>query len=115
MEIGGHTVNHPILASLDHSEARREIAEGREALENIIRSPVRLFAYPNGKPSQDYRLDHVRMVKDLGFEGAVSTAGGVARCGDDLYQLPRFTPWDKARLRFTLRMAKNMLRTPRTL
>lgn len=110
METGGHTVNHPILARLDPAAARAEIANGKEALEAIIRAPVRFFAYPNGKPGQDYLADHVRMVKNLGFEAAVSTAWGAARSGSDLYQLPRFTPWDRGRVRFMLRMAQNMTR-----
>jgi peptidoglycan/xylan/chitin deacetylase (PgdA/CDA1 family) len=110
MEIGGHTVSHPILACLDAGAARDEIANGKEALESIIRGPVRLFAYPNGKPGQDYLSDHVGMVKDLGFEAAVSTAWGAARTGSDFYQLPRFTPWDRGRDRFLLRMTQNMLR-----
>jgi hypothetical protein len=50
------------------------------------------------------------MVKDLGFEAAVSTAWGAARTGSDFYQLPRFTPWDRGRDRFLLRMTQNMLR-----
>ena len=54
MEIGGHTVNHPILARTEDVMARAEIANGKEVLESIIRSPVRTFAYPNGKPRQDY-------------------------------------------------------------
>jgi hypothetical protein len=54
------------------------------------------------------------MVKDLGFDAAVSTAHGAAMTGVDLYQLPRFTPWDRGQVRFTLRMAQNMLKTVET-
>jgi peptidoglycan/xylan/chitin deacetylase (PgdA/CDA1 family) len=114
MEIGGHTANHPILASMENNAARAEIADGKEMLENIIHAPVRFFAYPNGKPGRDYLSDHVRMVKDLGFDAAVSTAHGAAMTGVDLYQLPRFTPWDRGQVRFTLRMAQNMLKTVET-
>lgn len=114
MEIGGHTVNHPILARVENSTARSEIASGKEVLENIIRAPVRAFAYPNGKPGQDYVSDHVQMVKDLGFEAAVSTSHGAARNSSDLYQLPRFGPWDQDQFRFTLRMAQNMIKNIET-
>jgi peptidoglycan/xylan/chitin deacetylase (PgdA/CDA1 family) len=114
MEIGGHTANHPILASMENNAARAENADGKEMLENIIHAPVRFFAYPNGKPGRDYLSDHVRMVKDLGFDAAVSTAHGAAMTGVDLYQLPRFTPWDRGQVRFTLRMAQNMLKTVET-
>jgi hypothetical protein len=109
MEIGGHTVNHPILARTEDSVASAEIANGKEMLEGIIRAPVRIFAYPNGKPERDYMRQHPEMVKHLGFDAAVSTAHGTATPGGDVYQLPRFTPWDRSDLRFTLRMARNML------
>jgi len=115
MEIGGHTVNHPILARTEGTMAREEIANGKEALENIIRSPVRAFAYPNGRPGQDYLSEHVQMVRDLGFEAAVSTSRGAARNSSDIYQLPRIGPWDQEKLRFTLRMAQNMLKNPETI
>src|SRR5690606_28857355 len=110
MEIGGHTVNHPILAKLDSKIAMEEIASNREILVNTIHAPVQAFAYPNGKPRQDYLQEHVRMVKKLGFETAVSTQWGVAGLNSDLFQLPRFTPWDKNQMGCTLRMAQNIIR-----
>ena len=49
------------------------------------------------------------MVKELGFEAAVTTAWGVSRRSSDRHQLPRFTPWDRGRLAFGLRLAKNLV------
>ena len=111
MDIGGHTVLHPILARLPSDQARDEIIRGKERLEGIIGEPVRLFAYPNGKPDSDYKREHVAMVKELGFEGAVSTSWGAQRKNEDFFQLPRFTPWDQSRLRFILRLARNLAST----
>jgi peptidoglycan/xylan/chitin deacetylase (PgdA/CDA1 family) len=111
MEIGGHTVTHPILSCLDMPRAREEIANGKAALEHLIDAPVRLFAYPNGKPRQDYLLDHVNLVKEVGFDAAVSTAWGVAHPGSDYFQLPRFTPWYKDPSWFVLGMLRNCLNT----
>jgi peptidoglycan/xylan/chitin deacetylase (PgdA/CDA1 family) len=108
IEIGGHTVSHPILAGLDAAQARREMAEGKERLEQIVGKPLRLFAYPNGRPGTDYRPEHVQALKSLGFAGAVSTAPGVARSDRDPYQIPRFTPWDRSATRFALRLAANL-------
>jgi peptidoglycan/xylan/chitin deacetylase (PgdA/CDA1 family) len=108
MDIGGHTVNHPILAKLPPTKASAEIADGKQALEDIIGEPVRLFAYPNGKPGTDYLAEHVAMIRDLGFEGAVSTAWGTGKNTNDVFQLPRFSPWDRTPLRFALRMARNL-------
>lgn len=108
MAIGGHTVNHPILCSVADDEARREIARNKHRLEELLQAPVNLFAYPNGKPDKDYRARHAAMVRDAGYRAAVTTAPGVARCGADPMQLPRFTPWDRQALRFGLRLVGNM-------
>jgi peptidoglycan/xylan/chitin deacetylase (PgdA/CDA1 family) len=105
MQIGAHTVTHPILAQIPLDRAREEIAAGRAGLEKIIGAPVRLFAYPNGKPMRDYRREHAALTRELGFDAAVSTARGAASAGDDLYQIPRFTPWDRPNWRFGLRLA----------
>ncbi|MEO8304477.1 MAG: polysaccharide deacetylase family protein [Betaproteobacteria bacterium] len=110
MEIGAHTVSHPILLNQCAEDAQTEIVDGKNALEKIIDAAVRLFAYPNGIPGQDYLADHVRMVRAAGYRGAVSTAWGAARSGDDIFQVPRFTPWDTAMWRFGLRLAQNIRR-----
>lgn len=111
MEIGAHTVNHPILASLAAHEAEYEIGEGRRRLQAIIDAPIDVFAYPNGRPGQDYGPSHVGMVKSLGFRGAVSTAPGVGQTGDDLFQLPRFTPWGRNLGIWGARLALNQRNT----
>ena len=108
MQIGAHTCNHPILARLPDAAARQEILDGKAALESIVAAPVSLFAYPNGKPSKDYLAAHTRMVKEAGFSAAVSTAHGVSTSASDLYQLPRFTPWNRSRTRFGLSLLANL-------
>ena len=108
MDVGGHTVSHPILAQVGINEARREMQAGKDALEEITGGEVTLFAYPNGRPGVDYLREHVSMVKELGFKGAVSTARGVASPGADPYQIPRFTPWDKVPWQFGLRLGMNL-------
>jgi peptidoglycan/xylan/chitin deacetylase (PgdA/CDA1 family) len=109
MGIGAHTVKHPILANLSEAAARREIADGRDALEGLVGQPVKLFAYPNGKPNVDYRVAHVDMVRRLGFTAAASTACGAARDAHSLFELPRFTPWDRTPRRYGARLARNLL------
>jgi peptidoglycan/xylan/chitin deacetylase (PgdA/CDA1 family) len=108
MEIGGHTVNHPILASLPLEQARQEIAAGKARLEDIVQAPVGTFAYPNGRPGQDYKPEHVQLARECGFTTAVSTTWGAASVHTDSFQLPRFTPWDRKRWAFALRMARNL-------
>lgn len=107
MEIGGHTVSHPILSALDPDEARWEILDGKNALEALTGKPIVLFAYPNGKPGRDYSDDHKKLLPDLGFKAAVSTHWGVSTSATDIWQLPRFTPWDRKPAGFMLRMIRN--------
>jgi len=113
IEIGAHTVSHPILATLPDAEAQREIGQGKRELESLLDRPVGLFAYPNGRPQTDYLATHVKMVKEAGFDAAVSTTWGASGQGSDLFQLPRFTPWDEQVSRFNLRLVKNLFVRPR--
>lgn len=110
MQIGAHTVNHPILARLGPAEAAREIGDSKRQLEAITGARVPLFAYPNGRHGDDYDDATVALVRDAGFEAAVATTWGAARRDSDRFQLPRFTPWDRGRLRFGARLAGNLLR-----
>ncbi len=109
MEIGGHTVHHPILRTLPDDVAEREIREGRARLESLIDAPVTSFAYPNGGPDRDYDLRHVAMVKASGFSAAVSTARGVVTTQADRHQLPRFSPWDRHATRWVMRLLHKRL------
>lgn len=106
IEIGAHTMTHPILARIPESTARDEIVQSRQRLEAITGQPVLSFAYPNGRPVRDYASEHVRAVRDAGFELAVSTSWGAATVQSDPFQIPRIAPWDKSPLRYAARMVK---------
>lgn len=109
MQIGAHTVNHPILAKLDAREAADEISRSRDVLQGLLGEKVGLFAYPNGKPGTDYLPEvHPGIVRELGFDAAVSTRWAAARRGEDVFQIPRFTPWDRQRTKFGLRLLRNL-------
>jgi peptidoglycan/xylan/chitin deacetylase (PgdA/CDA1 family) len=108
MEIGGHTHRRPILAKLGDKAARDEIAQGKGWLEDAIGERIRLFAYPNGKPGADYLPAQANIVRELGFDAAVSTQPGVSTASTDPYQLARFTPWDTSPTAYTARLLKNL-------
>ena len=109
MTIGGHTHTHPILNRLDIDSAREDIALNRRLLGALIGHEPTVFAYPNGRPTRDYGPEHVRLLKELGYRSAVSTAWGVASKACDPYQLPRFSPWDDNPRRLVMRLFKNAL------
>ena len=105
--IGAHTLSHPILAETPDAVAAEEISASKRVLEEMTGQPVTLFAYPNGRPGRDYGDGHVQMVKDAGFQAAVSTRWAPAMRDSDPFQLPRFTPWDVTPGRFLARLLAN--------
>lgn len=106
VEIGAHTISHPILTSLDDDSARLEITGGKQELEEILGKPVRLFAYPNGKVGKDFDQRHVGMAREAGYAAAFTTAVGAATGRHDLFQLPRSRPWDRTPSMFALRLLR---------
>jgi len=107
MEIGGHTHNHPILANLDKQSAVEEIQHNKRILEDIIGEKITSFAYPNGKPGKDFLPEHSEIISEAGYKIALSTSPGVSTSNMNQLQLPRFTPWDKTKEKFLLRLALN--------
>lgn len=110
MQIGAHTVSHPILRTLDPMAMREEMVQSKRHLESLLQEPVQLFAYPNGKWGVDFDAQAAHLARELGFRAAVSTDWGSANARTDPFRIPRFTPWDRSPLRFGLRMAANLRR-----
>jgi peptidoglycan/xylan/chitin deacetylase (PgdA/CDA1 family) len=92
-EIGGHTINHPILKEMPDENAEREITGSRDWVTTVTGSTPSSFAYPNGRTGTDYDERHVAMVKKAGFTAAASTDWGLARATSDPLMLPRTGPW----------------------
>jgi peptidoglycan/xylan/chitin deacetylase (PgdA/CDA1 family) len=109
--VGGHTHTHPILGELELAEAEQEIRQGKQRLETLTGRPLRLFAYPNGRPGKDYHREHADLVARLGFDYAVTTAWGTAGADSSRLQLPRISPWDRRPAMFDLRVSKSLMST----
>lgn len=112
LDIGCHTVTHPILARVDDALAQQEIVDGKHQIEAAIGRQVEFFAYPNGKAVTDYSAAHTAIVREAGYTAACTTEPAVADNQTDRFQIPRFTPWDKTRLKFLLRMSMNQRNRP---
>ncbi|MGY8662685.1 polysaccharide deacetylase family protein [Bradyrhizobium sp. UFLA05-109] len=86
IELGGHTISHPVLPSLSVDEQRREMAEGKAACDALSGRRVAGFAYPYG----EFDEQSARLARDCGFEWACSTEEkGLGRPVADLFLLPR--------------------------
>jgi peptidoglycan/xylan/chitin deacetylase (PgdA/CDA1 family) len=88
MEIGSHTVTHPILSSVTDEESWDELTRSRAEIEEGIGRSVNCFCYPNGK-SGDYRPSQVQQVEQAGYACSVIAESGMVNRTSDRYRLPR--------------------------
>jgi peptidoglycan/xylan/chitin deacetylase (PgdA/CDA1 family) len=110
-DVGAHTVTHPILTKVDDRRATDEIRKSRDWLTHATGQSPTSFAYPNGRPGVDFDARHCDMVQGAGFTCAVSTAWGCAVRSSNRMALPRFTPWERTRDGFVMRLAKTYVRS----
>jgi len=89
IDIGSHTVSHPVLSLLPLELQTEEITRSKVRIEEILGRPVDGFAYPFGGRS-DYTEQTVAVVRDAGFHWACSNIAGMVRRDTDSWQLPRF-------------------------
>jgi peptidoglycan/xylan/chitin deacetylase (PgdA/CDA1 family) len=90
IEIGGHTVWHPILSRASRDAQRDEIAHNLLALAEWTDRPVRAFAYPNGRPGKDYNADTMDVLLECGIDVAFNTGEQFVTADAPPLELPRF-------------------------
>lgn len=91
IDFGAHSVNHPILTNMPLKQAKWEIIQSKKDIENVLRKDVNAFSYPNG----DFNTELMSIVKESGFNCAVSFAPGkFINLKDNIYALNRFTSRD---------------------
>lgn len=73
--LGAHTCRHLALAKLPAHEARREVTESIERLENELGKPCRHFAYPYGDAGSAGQREF-DLLSSLGMATAVTTQKG---------------------------------------
>jgi peptidoglycan/xylan/chitin deacetylase (PgdA/CDA1 family) len=90
VEIGAHSVTHPLLTSLPAAAQRDEITGCKSRLEEILGHPVSSFCYPHGA----YSAETVALVKDAAFTSACSVVSRPLGPDADPFQLPRIAAGD---------------------
>lgn len=88
VDIGSHTMTHPILSSITDEESWRELTESRRQIENGIGKKITSFCVPNGMPG-DYRPSQLRQVAETGYACNVLATFGLVENGADPYRLQR--------------------------
>lgn len=95
VEVGAHTLTHPVLSARPLEAQREEIAASKRRLETALGAPVTSFAYPFGGRG-DYQPATAGLVQAAGFHCACSNFQGHVHLDTDPYQLPRYLvrDWD---------------------
>ena len=94
VEIGNHSASHPYLLDRQKGEdegawlarIRADIERASAALRRELGGVSRVFAYPYG----EYSPEVAKLVRELGFAGAVAQHSGVVEAAADPFALPRF-------------------------
>jgi len=92
VEIGAHTMTHPMLATLPISLQREEISQSKACLEDLLDQPVDSFAYPHGS----YTDETITLIREAGFKYACSSDTDAVWRGEDPFKMPRVVvrDWD---------------------
>ena len=91
VEIGAHTMHHYSLKGLNPLTAKYEIEESKITLEKLTETSVVSFAYPDGS----FDNQAMKLVKEAGFNSAVTTMHGFEVSGENKFSLYRIHPGDK--------------------
>lgn len=89
IDIGAHTLSHPILSRLEPNEIDREIFGSKRRIEERISYTVCSFCYPNGQP-QDINQYVKDAVANAGYTNA-SVAFYDHRSWEDIYAIRRYS------------------------
>lgn len=89
--IGAHTMSHPRLSQLSSDDQREEIAGCQRQLTDWLGSPVRWFAYPEGRPALDYTDETMRLTAEAGFADSFAVGEAFTRPAAMRFGQRRFT------------------------
>jgi peptidoglycan/xylan/chitin deacetylase (PgdA/CDA1 family) len=67
IEMGSHTVEHPILTRISLSQAGAELVQSKARIEAELGKPVIAFAYPNGERT-DFSPEVMNLVHHAGYQ-----------------------------------------------
>lgn len=84
-EFDSHTLTHPDLRTVDDARLRKELVGSRRRIKQLLGVEPRFFCYPAGK----YDARVAAAVRAAGYDGATTVEPGIARRGDQPYELPR--------------------------
>ncbi|PKN73291.1 MAG: polysaccharide deacetylase [Candidatus Cloacimonetes bacterium HGW-Cloacimonetes-3] len=73
VEIGAHTMNHPILSNESDADAEWEISSSITELSKLLGKTINYFAFPNGRYGLDFGDRELELISRNGIRLAFST------------------------------------------
>ncbi len=111
MDLGSHTITHPVLSAQPEETQRREVENSKRWLENITGARVTGFAYPHGSPDT-YTPRTVELVREAGYSFACVAHAGLIDPSVSRFKLPRIAIQNLSKDRFA-RCLRDWFRDPR--
>ncbi len=90
--VGSHTMTHPNLAYVSENDARAELLEAKRKLEQELAAPIIHFSYPCPALQPHWKESTVNASREVGYQTAVTTNGGLVKRLDDPLSLRRIRP-----------------------
>ena len=98
VEIGAHTLTHPILSKESSEKAEREITASIRDLEKLVGAPVHSFAYPNGIPQLDFGEREMLLLEKADVDLAFSVESNIVTQNTHRLAIPRVGSINRLRL-----------------
>ncbi len=88
ISFGAHTVNHKVLSKIPINEAKFEILQSKNDIEKNLKTSIKTFSYPYGQVN-DFNDEIINILKESGFDCAVTGIPGMVSKNSDLFKLDR--------------------------
>jgi peptidoglycan/xylan/chitin deacetylase (PgdA/CDA1 family) len=85
IDVGSHSMTHPILTLESDERLRYELQESKAKIERLTGRPATMFCYPNG----DYDERTIRESRRAGYMGAVTCRPGLNSAAENPFELRR--------------------------
>src|SRR5439155_756125 len=105
ISVRAYSLSHPDLGTASPEQARTEIFASRRNIEDRLGQRCCWFAYPFGG-RRHFRPEWLPLIREAGYEGAVSAFGGFVTPHSDDLMLPREAiPYFKSALHLEMHLS----------
>ena len=98
VEVGAHTLKHPILSNEETNRSEYEISESVFKLSKLLNKKITAFAYPNGLSEIDFGVREMQIASNCGIKMAFSVNPGILNSKVNPLSIPRIGSFRRLKL-----------------